>query len=224
MTPFVTLHSKQVLDSLRDGPQAHVRLPGRSELLFSCYANVIVRMGVVRQCFSPSLKTLRRRRRLPLYVIVVWYVATAIAVVGASLLWFDERIVAVAGCSGPIFIIAAVLFKARTRCPRCGAGFFGSWLFYWPFARSCLHCGCSVFAQWVYGKHEYHQLREWVLGKEGGRPMPDIGLHCPRCEYRLAGLKSERCPECGMTFELERLLSDTEFVCPNAVGSNGVRQ
>jgi predicted amidophosphoribosyltransferase len=39
------------------------------------------------------------------------------------------------------------------------------------------------------------------------RPIPDLGLVCPKCEYSLTGLTGNHCPECGSTFSLMNLLS-----------------
>lgn len=33
-------------------------------------------------------------------------------------------------------------------------------------------------------------------------PIPDWGIECPRCRYRLVGLPSHRCPECGVEFDM----------------------
>jgi membrane protease subunit (stomatin/prohibitin family) len=37
-------------------------------------------------------------------------------------------------------------------------------------------------------------------------PIPDWGLHCPRCHYALRGLPSHRCPECGLAFDISTLI------------------
>lgn len=34
-------------------------------------------------------------------------------------------------------------------------------------------------------------------------PVPDLGLQCLGCQYRLAGLMQHRCPECGRLFTLD---------------------
>jgi predicted amidophosphoribosyltransferase len=39
-------------------------------------------------------------------------------------------------------------------------------------------------------------------------PIPEwLGLLCPRCEYPLRGLPEHRCPECGLAFEVDDILS-----------------
>jgi len=34
-------------------------------------------------------------------------------------------------------------------------------------------------------------------------PVPDLGLQCLACQYRLTGLMVHRCPECGRPFTLD---------------------
>jgi len=34
-------------------------------------------------------------------------------------------------------------------------------------------------------------------------PVPDLGLQCLGCQYRLTGLMQHRCPECGRPFTLD---------------------
>ena len=38
--------------------------------------------------------------------------------------------------------------------------------------------------------------------------IPDIGLHCPHCDYSLTGLTVRYCPECGEPFVLSDLLPE----------------
>lgn len=44
------------------------------------------------------------------------------------------------------------------------------------------------------------------------RPRADGLPRCPQCEYLLRGLSSNRCPECGRTFDPSRLPADPEPV------------
>ena len=37
-------------------------------------------------------------------------------------------------------------------------------------------------------------------------PIPDWGLRCPRCGYRLQGLPSHRCPECGTRLNMPEIV------------------
>ena len=37
-------------------------------------------------------------------------------------------------------------------------------------------------------------------------PIPDWGLLCPTCRYRLKGLPSHRCPECGTDLDIPSLI------------------
>jgi ribosomal protein L37E len=37
-------------------------------------------------------------------------------------------------------------------------------------------------------------------------PIPDWGLHCPRCQYDLRGLMRHQCPECGLEFDIAEVV------------------
>ncbi len=37
-------------------------------------------------------------------------------------------------------------------------------------------------------------------------PIPDWGLRCPQCRYPLCGLPSHRCPECGLTLDMDEIV------------------
>lgn len=37
-------------------------------------------------------------------------------------------------------------------------------------------------------------------------PVPDLGLICEKCCYRLVGLTEYRCPACGTPFDLRRYI------------------
>lgn len=37
-------------------------------------------------------------------------------------------------------------------------------------------------------------------------PIPDWGLHCPKCSYPLRGLPSHRCPECGASLMMQEIV------------------
>jgi hypothetical protein len=41
----------------------------------------------------------------------------------------------------------------------------------------------------------------------------DVGVHCPRCGYSLAGLTHARCPECGVELTLDDLWRRYVAVC-----------
>ncbi len=43
------------------------------------------------------------------------------------------------------------------------------------------------------------------------RPLPDFGLVCLNCRYRLAGLTRPRCPECGSAIDLEAYVPKGDF-------------
>jgi rubrerythrin len=55
-------------------------------------------------------------------------------------------------------------------------------------------------------KRRNRVIRRWL--RKGGvrRPIPDIGLVCPKCAYLLKGLREQRCPECGNPFDLVRMI------------------
>lgn len=42
-------------------------------------------------------------------------------------------------------------------------------------------------------------------------PVPDLGLRCIGCGYRLYGLPSHRCPECGRDFTLDEHIPRGDF-------------
>ncbi len=44
------------------------------------------------------------------------------------------------------------------------------------------------------------------------RPVPDLGFTCRKCDYPLKGLRGDRCPECGESFNL------TDFIPPEPWG------
>lgn len=43
------------------------------------------------------------------------------------------------------------------------------------------------------------------------RPLPDFGLVCLKCRYRLAHLTEARCPECGREIQLEDYVPKGDF-------------
>lgn len=49
-------------------------------------------------------------------------------------------------------------------------------------------------------------------GPDWTKQVEDV--HCPLCEYNLRGLVEPRCPECGHTFEWNRLLDPTQRLHP----------
>ncbi|MEW6251385.1 MAG: hypothetical protein AB1716_12115 [Planctomycetota bacterium] len=50
-------------------------------------------------------------------------------------------------------------------------------------------------------------------------PIPDWGLHCPKCRYPLRGLPRHRCPECGTAFEMRDMVPpSTRVRAPRIVG------
>ncbi len=52
--------------------------------------------------------------------------------------------------------------------------------------------------------HAYRQL-----------PIPEwLELSCPRCDYSLRGLPEHRCPECGLRFDIDDLVTSTTPLRP----------
>jgi hypothetical protein len=52
-----------------------------------------------------------------------------------------------------------------------------------------------------------------------GRPMRNAGdglpdIRCPKCGYRMVGLRESRCPECGTAYTLDELLVSQHFSHP----------
>ncbi|UCD29853.1 MAG: hypothetical protein JSV03_05070 [Planctomycetota bacterium] len=38
-----------------------------------------------------------------------------------------------------------------------------------------------------------------------------LDLRCPRCDYRMVGLKESRCPECGQQYTIDQLMAKQNF-------------
>lgn len=50
-------------------------------------------------------------------------------------------------------------------------------------------------------------------------PIPAwLDLNCPRCSYPLRGLPEHRCPECGLRFDIEQLLTTATPLRPPRIG------
>ena len=61
-----------------------------------------------------------------------------------------------------------------------------------------------------------------------GRPMRNAGdglpdIRCPKCGYRMVGLRECRCPECGASYTLDELLGSQDFARPIAPGAPAER-
>jgi len=48
-------------------------------------------------------------------------------------------------------------------------------------------------------------------GRELLDPDGQVAVRCPKCDYRLIGLKQLRCPECGMEFTIDELIRAQKF-------------
>ncbi len=64
----------------------------------------------------------------------------------SSLIESDWLLLALGALWAASFLCVAIRLQ-YFRCPRCkGRFFFGSW-YYWPFARSCVHCALPKWQQ-----------------------------------------------------------------------------
>jgi hypothetical protein len=63
----------------------------------------------------------------------------------------------------------------------------------------------ALMLVWLRVVRGYLQPRPW-LGADG-----KLDLRCPRCGYRMIGLKEARCPECGTAYTVDELFTQQEF-------------
>lgn len=50
-------------------------------------------------------------------------------------------------------------------------------------------------------------LQRWLKRGDRRGPLPNIGIVCARCGYSLTGLTGASCPECGETFDVEKMFT-----------------
>ena len=53
--------------------------------------------------------------------------------------------------------------------------------------------------------------RRYVSGRALYGPDHQIDLRCPKCGYRMVGLREARCPECGTEYTLDDLVGKQDF-------------
>lgn len=54
-------------------------------------------------------------------------------------------------------------------------------------------------------KRRNRALQRWLKRGDRRAAIPNIGIVCARCGYSLTGLTGARCPECGETFDVEKM-------------------
>lgn len=169
----------------------------------------------MRQSIAESLGVLRRRRKRPLYILLSLPAVFAVFTILQPVLGRTIDIVAgVVLCAVGAAFVVAIYVAEFSRCPRCGKFFFMSFFGKWLFARKCEHCGLSLSCTWDGTAGQRAALREWLEQAEGRGPLPDVGLHCPRCGYLLTGLVESRCPECGTEVAIRSILDGVESSVP----------
>ena len=58
-----------------------------------------------------------------------------------------------------------------------------------------------------------------------GRPLEDrtgaIAVNCPNCQYSMVGLESCQCPECGISYTVDRLIREQNYALLRRVTDDG---
>ena len=155
---------------------------------------------------------------------IIWrgrakYLALLATFLGCLLLILSERFIGSRNVEFlfPILIVTGMLatfglnlLHQFSRCPRCGRLFFLVYgIFGSPFRRSCVHCGLRLSTKPQLSPAERKILEEWTTNPDRSG-IPDVGLFCETCQYPLAGLTSNKCPECGSVFELDKVTHASE--------------
>lgn len=164
--------------------------------------------GLSCETSMDDLSNLRRTRRWPTITTLVVLLAVATSGLLSLTWWRSSGPFAAIAILGAAAIAIVHRRKQRTRCPRCGRLYYRTLFYYNPFARRCVHCGLPRDAVWTGTREQVSQLGEWYLQGAGRGPIPDVGLCCPKCGYRLTGLPAPRCPECGHEVDLDQLFKD----------------
>ena len=91
--------------------------------------------------YYPNWLNLRRRTRRFWIIFWIWPLMFAL-LVGLFKNAFVAFPVAL------LIVAAARFYQATWPCPRCGEPFYydNRWLWYWPFALRCMHCGLQEYA------------------------------------------------------------------------------
>ena len=66
--------------------------------------------------------------------------------------------------------------------------------------------GGGVMLIWI---NAWYQMSRGRPMRNAGDGLPDI--RCPKCGYRMVGLRESRCPECGGSYTLDELLGSQDF-------------
>lgn len=83
------------------------------------------------------------RRRIR-WFFVTWFGGFLVSALFATVLTQNLGVAwapAVVGALWLAVCVSAAFRVQRFRCPRCDNPFFKATWYYWPFARSCVHCG-----------------------------------------------------------------------------------
>lgn len=109
--------------------------------------------------------------------------------------------------AGSVTSLVLVAYCKMLRCPRCNNIYiYDRVRFKFNFGKSCAHCGIPVTTNWESGDVNIALIKDWIAKKQLDLPVPDIGLKCPSCKYQLAGLTNSKCPECGNSFDVSKLV------------------
>jgi len=57
-------------------------------------------------------------------------------------------------------------------------------------------------------------IYRWLSKGDRKGPVPNIGLRCTKCDYRLVGLIARSCPECGRGFDIREFIDPSVGVRP----------
>lgn len=114
-----------------------------------------------------------------------------------------------------ILVISSVIVTF-IKCPRCRKPFFMKRAFLWSqsslFSRRCLNCKLAINAGPFLNREQVEKLQNWLADHDFNQPLPDAGIRCHQCGYQLVGSTQYRCPECGMTYNVARLLREAEIM------------
>lgn len=158
--------------------------------------------------YDKELRRIKLGQWLLLAILLCWYPLMVVA----------HRFLTAVGCDGeaidgPIFCVGtacvflAALAQCRPRCPRCAERFFGYGWRWNPFATQCVHCRLLFSAEGRLTHDELLRLEGWLSSDPPRGEIPlDVPIGCPCCNYRLSGLTTDVCPECGSPFTVDELV------------------
>ena len=151
-----------------------------------------------------GLKGIKRRRRAAIFVILFFPV---LAIMVGHLTGWRGDDYQVGFISVLIAFLVAYNACVMSVCPRCGFRFFYKPKVWSPFRRTCVHCALSLNFPWNPSESQWRAAERWIKLYGGEGAIPDMGMRCPRCNYDLTGLVDRRCPECGVDFDMARLMT-----------------